>query len=220
MLRSAQFETERQRESVKVAKSKRLPSIEASLSGSYIGNQTSWNRRFSDKTTIETPHVGSNFSLDLLQPIYSGDLISGTIHLAELKLQLAILQRESTGQELRFSLAEAYLGLCKLENQKNYSKQAAIGKVIIAGSLRLATFSACLVVVVNLWYTRYAKRSYYSTADVEIPGFMESIPPFLVFVCRFSNCILSAKQLYDPSFALRYFTHRLSELVRISRDAS
>lgn len=118
-LKSTQWEVERSQEAVKVAKSERLPSIEASLTGSYIANQHLFSRNFSEISYVSTPHFGNTATIDVSQPVYSGGLISATISLRELQAQLASFQHENNEQEIRFTLTDWYLLLCKLKNERN-----------------------------------------------------------------------------------------------------
>lgn len=117
-LKASQLGIEKADRAIRVAKDARLPVIEGSLSGSYIGNQTLTSRNFTDASSVTTPHWGNVMALEVTQPIYEGGNITGTITLVELESQLARLQHEQNKQELRFTLSSWYLTLCKLYNEE------------------------------------------------------------------------------------------------------
>ena len=118
------------------ARASRLPDVSLSLSGSYIGNATLMDRRFSTHGTADlyyaiapyvgqarlgkqdTPHWGNQFAFQASQVLYAGGAISAGIRLAELGTQLAALDVEQQRQEVRFLLTGYYLDLYKLDNQR------------------------------------------------------------------------------------------------------
>lgn len=131
------FETGREAaaEATAAARSQRLPTVNLSLSGSYIGNATLMDRGFSTHGTTDifyaippyagqarlgkqdTPHWGNNFAFEATQVLYAGGAISAGIRLAELGEQMASLDAQSNRQEIRFLLTGYYLDLYKLRNQ-------------------------------------------------------------------------------------------------------
>ena len=120
-------------EGVRAAKSARLPDVNLSLSGSYIGTASLLSRGFSNHgtTTIPyaigagdvsngpqpTPHWGNNFAVEASQVLYAGGAISAGIRMAELGEQMANLDVVSNRQEVRFLLTGYYLNLYQLQNQ-------------------------------------------------------------------------------------------------------
>lgn len=104
-------------EAVKAAKAQRLPDINVSLSASYLGDGTIWDRDFSNIMKIDMPHFGNNFALEAQQVIYSGGAISSGIEMAELGKRMAELDWLKNRQEIRFMLVGHYLELYKLSNQ-------------------------------------------------------------------------------------------------------
>lgn len=121
-------------EGVKAAKRALLPDINLSLSGSYIGNATLMDRRFSTRGSTDiiyaiapyvghaylgkqdTPHWGNNFAFEASQVLYAGGAISAGIRMAEFGQQIAMLDKQKNQQELRFLLTGHYLNLYKLQN--------------------------------------------------------------------------------------------------------
>lgn len=104
-------------QSVKTAKNALLPSVDASLSASYLGNGWMSDRNFSKGTNAPMPHFGNNFAIEAAQVIYAGGALSSSVEIARLQLQIARLDKEQNRQEIRFLLTGNYLELYKLHNQ-------------------------------------------------------------------------------------------------------
>ena len=121
-------------EAVAAAKSALLPTVNLTLSGSYIGDATLMSRGFSTSGTSDvivaglgpqpvangrqdTPHWGNTFAAQASQVVYAGGAIKAGIKLAELGEEMAVLDVEKNRQEVRFLLTGYYLDLCKLHNQ-------------------------------------------------------------------------------------------------------
>ena len=118
------------------ARSQRLPDVNVSLSGSYIGNATLLSRSFSTNGTADvcyaiapyvgtaqlgkqdTPHWGNQFAVEASQVLYAGGASTDGVRMAELGQQMAALDVEKQRQEVRFLLAGYYLDLFKLGNQQ------------------------------------------------------------------------------------------------------
>ncbi|SHG11542.1 Outer membrane protein TolC [Bacteroides luti] len=114
---------EQAKEGVKVAKNNMLPSIDAGLSFSYLGNGYITDRNFSNGLKAAIPHYGNNFSIDASQVVYAGGAISGGIAIAELQQQIAELDKVNNQQDVRFLLIGYYMELYKLANYaKVYTK--------------------------------------------------------------------------------------------------
>lgn len=110
-------------QAVKVTKNAQLPSIDASLSVSYLGDGWMSDRDFSDGFNAPMPHFGNNFALEATQVLYAGGSISHRIAIAQLQQQLAALDKEKNRQEIRFLLVGNYLELYKLYNQAKVYKK-------------------------------------------------------------------------------------------------
>ncbi len=110
-------------QAVKVAKNSLLPSIDVSISASYLGDAWISDRNFSHGQNAPMPHFGNNFAIEASQVVYSGGAIPASIVLARLQLQRAGLDKEINKQDIRFLLAGNYLEMYKLKNQeKVYEK--------------------------------------------------------------------------------------------------
>lgn len=119
-------------EAVRVAKNDRLPSIEASLSLSYIGDGWMADRDFSNGMKADMPHFGNNFALKATQVVYSGGAISTGIEMSELQKQIADLELANNRQDVRFLLAGYYLQLFQLHNQeKIYEKNIEQTRLLV-----------------------------------------------------------------------------------------
>lgn len=115
-----------------VAKNSRLPSIDASLSFSYLGDGTVLSRNFSEAVRAPIPHFGNNFAVDASQVIFAGGAISNSIAKAELEEQIASLNYEKDEMNLRFLLIGYYLDLFKLNNQREvYRKNVEQTNILI-----------------------------------------------------------------------------------------
>lgn len=132
------------------ARSARLPQVDLSLSGSYIGNATLMSRGFSTFGTTDvilaglgpqkvpngkqdTPHWGNSFTARVTQVIYSGGAISSGIRMAALGREMAMLDVEKERQQVRFLLTGFYLDLFRLGNQmKVVEKNIALTQQVIA----------------------------------------------------------------------------------------
>lgn len=132
------------------ARSARLPQVDLSLSGSYIGNATLMSRGFSTFGTTDvilaglgpqkvpngkqdTPHWGNSFTARVTQVIYSGGAISSGIRMAALGREMAMLDVEKDRQQVRFLLTGFYLDLFRLGNQmKVVEKNVALTQQVIA----------------------------------------------------------------------------------------
>ena len=120
-------------QAVKVAKNALLPSIDVSLSASYLGDGWIADRDFSNGENAPMPHFGNNFAIEASQVIYAGGAISSGIEIARLQHQMAKLDKEKNRQDIRFLLVGNYLELNKLDNQaKVYLKNIEQTKRLLA----------------------------------------------------------------------------------------
>lgn len=110
-------------EGVKVAQNNRLPSIEGSLSFSFLGNGWMSDRDFAHSMSAPMPHFGNNFAFKATQVVYAGGAIDNQIKLSKLQQEAAELENQDNRQAIRFLLIGHYLDLFQLNNQhKVYEK--------------------------------------------------------------------------------------------------
>ena len=115
-LRPSLSAVEEARRDISVARSQRLPDIQASLSLSYIGDGFTAKRDLSDWQKAPIPHFGSGLSLNITQPVYTGGAVTSTIDMAGLKTTAARYAADFERDNLRFRLAGFYLDLYKYAN--------------------------------------------------------------------------------------------------------
>lgn len=131
-LKVSQLAVREATEGIEVAQNDRLPSIEASLSLSYIGNGWMSDRNFSNGIKAPMPHFGNNFAFKATQAIYTGGAISTGIEMSQLQKQMAQTELEQNRQNIRFMLVAHYLDLFLLSNQKQiYQKNIEQTKALI-----------------------------------------------------------------------------------------
>ena len=126
---SAQIEAERE---ISVARSERLPDINASLSLSYIGDGFTTKRNFSDYQKAPIPHFGNGMAVNITQPVYTGGAITSAIELAELKSTAARYATDFQRDNIRFQLTGFYLDIYKCNNLRSVVEKniAAAQKVL------------------------------------------------------------------------------------------
>lgn len=115
-LRPAFSAEEEAEKAISVARSGKLPDINASLSLSYIGDGFTTKRNFSDYQKAPIPHFGNTFNLSVNQPVYTGGAITAGIELAELKLTASRYATELQRDNIRFQLTGFYLDIYKFTN--------------------------------------------------------------------------------------------------------
>ncbi|MDE6669847.1 MAG: TolC family protein [Muribaculaceae bacterium] len=109
---------EEARREIDVAKSARMPDINASLSLSYIGDGFTVKRNFSDYQKAPIPHFGNGLTVSVSQPVYTGGAITAGIELAELKSTATRFATDLQRDNIRFQLTGFYLDLYKCTNQR------------------------------------------------------------------------------------------------------
>ena len=103
---------------INVAKSDKLPSVNAEMSLSYIGDGVMTDRNFSNALHADMPHFGNSFVLKASQTIYSGGAMSRRIDNARLLKRKAEAEYVINRQDIRFILVGYFLDLYQLHNQK------------------------------------------------------------------------------------------------------
>lgn len=117
-LRLAQTGVETSHAVTKIVESALLPSIDVSLSGSYIGNVAIMDRNFSNLQTFTMPHFGNNFAIDASQVIFTGGAIRTNIAKSKLEEQVAQLNYDRNELDICFLVTGYYLDLYKFKNQR------------------------------------------------------------------------------------------------------
>lgn len=99
-----------------VARTGRLPEINANLSLSYIGDGFITKRDFSGYEKAPIPHFGNGLGITIDQPLYTGGAVTSAIEMAELKSTAARYATEFQRDNIRFRLAGHYLDIYKYAN--------------------------------------------------------------------------------------------------------
>lgn len=118
-LRPSLSAEEEEKREISVARSGRLPDIEANLSLSYIGDGFTTKRNFSDYQKAPIPHFGNAFGINITQPVYTGGAISAGIEMAELKSTASRYATELQRDNIRFQLTGFYLDIYKCVNLRS-----------------------------------------------------------------------------------------------------
>ena len=101
---------------VRIARSKRLPDINANLQLSFLGDGFITKRNFTGYEKAPIPHLGTGLGLNVEQPIYTGGAITGGIEMAELKTLASRFSTDLKRDNIRFELAGYYLEIYKYKN--------------------------------------------------------------------------------------------------------
>lgn len=125
-------------QAVKVAKNKQLPTIDAKVELSYIGDGVMTDRDFSNGIHADMPHFGNSFVLKASQVVYSGGAISGNIERSKLEAVKARHEYDISRQDLRFLLLGYYLDLFQLNNQKIVYERNVEQTQILVKDMRVA----------------------------------------------------------------------------------
>lgn len=115
-LKSGRISVESASHGVASAKSNRLPSVNAQLSGSFNGDVVMMDRDFSNATSFSQPRWGNSFVVEAQQTIYAGGAVNAGIKLAELGKEMEETNLSGTRNNVRFSALAQYLELIKLDN--------------------------------------------------------------------------------------------------------
>lgn len=132
-LRTATSAEAEAREAVSVARSQRLPDINAALSVSYIGDGFTTARDFSDYQRAPIPHFGDGLGVTVEQPLYTGGAITSGIKMAEMQLTAARYATELRRDNIRLALTGFYLDIYKYGNLRAVVEQnAALARRVLA----------------------------------------------------------------------------------------
>ena len=107
---SKSAETEAKKD-VSVARTGRLPDIQASLSLSFIGDGFTTKRNFSDYQKAPIPHLGTGLSVNITQPVYTGGAVTAAIDMSRLKSTASRFATELQRDNLRFNITGLYLDI-------------------------------------------------------------------------------------------------------------
>lgn len=115
-VKSADVMTMQAEQAVSVAKSGRLPQLNAEVSFLYYGDGKIMDRNFSNGATAPMPHYGNNLVVEASQLIYGGKVVATGVEMAERGHAMSQSVRANVLQNVKFMLASYYLELFKLKN--------------------------------------------------------------------------------------------------------
>jgi outer membrane protein len=131
-LKIAQTEAETAQAATQSARTAMTPSLDISLSTSYIGNGFITDRDFSNYQRVEMPHFGNDFGIEASQVIFAGGAISTNIKKNKLEEQVAQLNYDRNKLDICFLVTGYYLDLYKLNNQREiFQKNIEQTKLLI-----------------------------------------------------------------------------------------
>ena len=120
-------------EALLTARAARLPDLSGTLSFSYLGDASLFDRNLSHFQRSPMPHYGNNYSLQAAQALYTGGALSAGIDLARIDVREASLQTEADRQRLRLLIARHYLDICQLNNEeKVYHEHIRLAEKLLA----------------------------------------------------------------------------------------
>ena len=122
-LQETKISVEFAQKGIEVARSQRLPDVNATLSASYNGNVVVMDRDFTNANGFSSPHFGNSFALEAQQVVYAGGAIDAGIRMAELQRDLAQSGHRMTSESQRFVALGQYLDLYKIQNRMQVMEQ-------------------------------------------------------------------------------------------------
>ncbi|MBO9204373.1 MULTISPECIES: TolC family protein [Niastella] len=117
-LKIAEKNTELAHQKIDIAKLGHLPGITTSLNYGYLSNSQIWDPSFGKHTTAPVPHNLTQFSLQASETIFKGGEIANNIKKATLEEQVALLNQDKNGEDIKFLVAAKYLDIYRLINQR------------------------------------------------------------------------------------------------------
>jgi len=105
-----------------IAKSARLPEIEASAEAGFLSNAAVLGPHFNYMETVKVPHLSNTFSVGASETVFKGRAIRNGIEKAALEEQLAALNFEKDKEDVQLLLLAKYLDLYTLYNQQEVYK--------------------------------------------------------------------------------------------------
>jgi outer membrane protein TolC len=104
-------------EQTRAARSDRLPDLQIGLKAGVLGQPVVWQQGLTHPTRPNSPDWSQNYVVDLVQPIYQGGKIQGTIKKADIEKQLVRWQTATDRAEVKLRLLNQYLNLFTLYKQ-------------------------------------------------------------------------------------------------------
>ena len=117
-LKLSQAGVETAQMATKLTRTASMPSVDVSLSASFIGNGVIMDRDFTKAQSVEIPHFGNNFGIQASQVIFAGGAVATSIEKSKLEEQVAQLNFDRDKLDICFLVTGYYLDLYKMRNQR------------------------------------------------------------------------------------------------------
>lgn len=110
--------TELAKQKIELAKLGHLPNISTSLNYGYLSNSQIWEPSFNKHITAPVPHNLTQFSVQASETIFRGGEIANNIKKASLEEQVALLNQDKNGEDIKLLVAAKYLDIYKFIIQR------------------------------------------------------------------------------------------------------
>lgn len=110
-LRADRLHEEASGDRTRTARTERLPKVNVGLKGGFVGQPVVFEHGLSDATYPDAPDWSQNYAIDIVQPLYEGGRIRGSIRRAEIEERIARLGTEADCAEVKLELLRQYMNL-------------------------------------------------------------------------------------------------------------
>lgn len=110
-LRADRLHEEASGDRTRTARTERLPEVNVGLKGGFVGQPVVFEHGLSDATYPDAPDWSQNYAIDIVQPLYEGGRIRGSIRRAEIEERIARLGTEADCAEVKLELLRQYMNL-------------------------------------------------------------------------------------------------------------
>ncbi len=117
-IKVSQIKSDVYEEKEALAKIKKLPTIDLSVSQGYVGPVSIYDKNLSYLERPYMPDWQQNYSLELSQPVYQGGRIKNSVKSASIEKEIAGLDLERDKADVKLVLIRNYLELFKSYKQK------------------------------------------------------------------------------------------------------
>lgn len=110
-LRADRLHEEASGDRTRTARTERLPEVNVGLKGGFVGQPVVFEHGLSDATYPDAPDWSQNYAIDIVQPLYEGGRIRGSIRRTEIEERIARLGTEADCAEVKLELLRQYMNL-------------------------------------------------------------------------------------------------------------
>ena len=116
-LQAGRIEEEASSDRSRTARTERLPEVNVGLKGGFVGQPVVFEHGLSDASYPDAPDWSQNYAIDIVQPLYEGGRIRGSIRRAEIEERIARLGTQADCAEVKLELLRQYMDLFALWKQ-------------------------------------------------------------------------------------------------------